>query len=70
MFGSDVQDRMTVSVFYLFDGEKDIKKLFYITIKLIYFLKKLDIILFYIKCSNLHITNLDLKRNREMIDST
>ena len=52
MFGSDVQDRMTISVFYLFDGKKDIKKLFYITVKLTYFKKKLYIILFYIECSN------------------
>jgi hypothetical protein len=52
MFGSDVQDRMIISVFYLFDGEKDIKKLFYITVKLTYLKKELYIILFYIKCSN------------------
>jgi len=26
MFGSSVQDKMTASVFYLFDGEKDINK--------------------------------------------
>jgi hypothetical protein len=52
MFGNDVQDRMIISVFYLFDGEKDIKKLFYITVKLTYLKKELYIILFYIKCSN------------------
>jgi hypothetical protein len=52
MFESDVQDRMTISLFYLFDGEKDIKKLFYIIVKLTYFKKELDIILFYIEFSN------------------
>jgi hypothetical protein len=41
MFGSGVQDKMTISVFYLFDGEKDIKKLFYITIKLTYLKKRI-----------------------------
>jgi hypothetical protein len=39
MFRSGVQHKMTISIFYLFDGEKNIKKLFYITVKLTY-LKK------------------------------